>query len=74
MQPDKGFRERVEALVRMPSSDLVGAIDDLLTLSFDEETSAWILGPDGEWSRNGGTIHLQEELIARQRRQRRGKV
>jgi polyphosphate kinase len=70
----RNLDRRVEALVRMPSPDLVGLIDDLLTLSFDTDTSAWILGPDGEWSRNGGTIHLQEELIARQRRQRRGTV
>jgi polyphosphate kinase len=70
----RNLDRRVEALVRMPTSDLVAAIDDLLELCFDEDTAAWILGPDGEWSRNGGTIHLQEELIARQRRQRRGKV
>jgi polyphosphate kinase len=70
----RNLDRRVEALVRMPSPDLVGLIDDLLTLSFDADTSAWILGPDGEWSRNSGTIHLQEELIARQRRQRRGLV
>jgi polyphosphate kinase len=68
----RNLDRRVEALVRMPASDLVERIDNLLTLSFDENTAAWILGADGEWSRNSGTIHLQEELIARQRRQRRG--
>ncbi|HVX55113.1 RNA degradosome polyphosphate kinase [Nocardioides sp.] len=68
----RNLDRRVEALVRMPTPDLVERIDNLLTLCFDENTSAWILGADGEWSRNSGTVHLQEELIARQRRQRRG--
>ena len=32
------------------------------------DTYAWELGPDGEWAPNGGTDHLQESLIERQRR------
>ena len=39
-------------------------------LAFDEKTSAWVLGSDGEWHRNQGDVHLQEVLIERQRRRR----
>ena len=67
----RNLDRRVEALVRLPSAELVGRVDNLLTLAFQPETDAWILGEDGEWRRNHGTCHLQEELIERQRRQRR---
>jgi polyphosphate kinase len=54
----------------LPGDDNVAAIADLLDLAFDANTSAWVLGPDGEWRRNTGAVHLQEALIDGQRRRR----
>jgi polyphosphate kinase len=42
----------------------------LLDLAFDADTSAWELDAGGTWTLNGGSVHLQETLIARQRRRR----
>ena len=70
----RNLDRRVEALVPMPTEELVGELGELLDMAFDTDTSAWILGSDGEWTRNGGTRDLQAELIDRQRRRRRQKV
>ncbi|MEX0426765.1 RNA degradosome polyphosphate kinase [Nocardioides sp. DS6] len=67
----RNLDRRVEALVRLPTEDLVQEIDDFLTLAFQPDTDAWVLGSDGDWVRNHGPVHLQERLIERQRRQRR---
>jgi polyphosphate kinase len=66
----RNLDRRVEVLVRLPGEDNVAAIARLLDLSFDDDTSAWILGSDGEWTRNEGAVHLQEALIEGQRRRR----
>ncbi len=66
----RNLDRRVEVLVRLPSADDVAEARALLDLAFDADTSAWVLGPDGTWQLNGGSAHLQEELIARQRRRR----
>ncbi|MEP9382424.1 RNA degradosome polyphosphate kinase [Nocardioides sp. KR10-350] len=67
----RNLDRRVEALVRLPSEDLVTQTDELLTLAFQPTTDAWLLGEDGNWTRNHAPVHLQEKLIERQRRQRR---
>jgi len=67
----RNLDRRVEVLVRLPSAELARLSDELLDLAFDAGTCAWLLRADGEWVRNEGTMHLQEELIARQRRRRR---
>jgi polyphosphate kinase len=61
---------RVEVLVWLPGADNGETIGALLDLAFDETTSAWELDSDGHWTRNGGTVHLQEALIEAQRRRR----
>lgn len=66
----RNLDRRVEVLVRLPGSDEVGAIADLLDLAFAPDTNAWVLDSDGVWTRNGGAVHLQERLIERQRRRR----
>jgi polyphosphate kinase len=66
----RNLDRRVEVLVRLPGEDNVAAIRSLLDLAFDENTNAWLLGSDGTWTRNKGTVHLQEALIERQRRRR----
>ena len=63
----RNLDRRVEVLVRVPGDDNVEEIRGLLDLAFAEETAAWVLDSDGEWRRNGGAVHLQEELIERQR-------
>jgi polyphosphate kinase len=68
----RNLDRRVEVLVRLPGDDNVAAIGRLLDLAFDARTSAWLLGSDGAWVRNDGTVHLQEVLIEGQRRRRLG--
>lgn len=66
----RNLDRRVEVLVRLPQESSRQAVDDLLTLAFDDDTDAWTLGPDGGWDRSRGPVHLQETLIERQRRRR----
>ncbi len=66
----RNLDRRVEVLVRLPGEANRQAVVRLLDLAFDPDTSAWELGSDGRWTRNEGTVHLQEEMIARQRRRR----
>jgi len=66
----RNLDRRVEVLVRLPGEANGEAVVRLLDLAFDPDTSAWELGSDGRWTRNEGTVHLQEEMIARQRRRR----
>ena len=68
----RNLDRRVEVLVRLPDAGSVEEVGELLDLAFDDRTSAWVLDPDGTWHRNGGEVHLQEELIERQRRRRTG--
>jgi polyphosphate kinase len=68
----RNLDRRVEVLVRLPGVANVAAIGGLLDLAFDADTSAWLLGSDGTWTRNDGAVHLQERLIENQRRRRQG--
>lgn len=66
----RNLDRRVEVLVRLPGAEETGAIGDLLDLAFDAGTNAWVLDSEGVWTRNDGTVHLQERLIDQQRRRR----
>jgi polyphosphate kinase len=66
----RNLDRRVEVLVQVPSEENAEQVAGLLDLAFADTTYAWELGPDGEWAPNGGTDHLQEVLIERQRRPR----
>ena len=68
----RNLDRRVEVLVRLPDPESVAEVGEMLDFAFDDETSAWLLDPDGTWHRNQGQVHLQEELIERQRRRRTG--
>ncbi|WP_372728129.1 RNA degradosome polyphosphate kinase [Nocardioides sp.] len=68
----RNLDRRVEVLVRLPGEEDLAAIAGLLDLAFDPDTSAWVLGPEGTWTSNDGTKHLQESLIEHQRRRRAG--
>src|SRR3954469_20881790 len=66
----RNLDRRVEVLMQVPSEGNVAQISALLDLAFADSTYAWELGPDGDWTPNTGTDHLQEVLIERQRRPR----
>jgi polyphosphate kinase len=66
----RNLDRRVEVLVRLPGEENVESVAGLLDLAFDPGTSAWELDSTGTWSRNDGTVHLQEALIERQRKRR----
>jgi polyphosphate kinase len=66
----RNLDRRVEVLVRLPDPDNVAEVGAMLDLGFDDDTSAWLLQPDGSWRRNAGECHAQERLIERQRRRR----
>ncbi len=54
------------------TTDSVAEVGELLDLAFADDTMAWLLDAEGDWKRNGGEVHLQEELIERQKRRRTG--
>ena len=64
----RNLDRRVEVLVRLPDTESVGQVTELLDLAFDPDTRAWVLHSDGSWVLNDGKVHLQEALIESQRR------
>lgn len=66
----RNLDRRVEVLVRLPNPDNVAEISALLERAFDPRTDAWELGPDGDWTRHPGPVHLQEAEIERHRHRR----
>ncbi len=66
----RNLDRRVEVLVRLPSQTAKDEVRSVLDLSFDPSTEAWELGPDGEWRRNHGEVHLQQVLIEHKRKRR----
>ena len=72
----RNLDRRVEALVRLRDPGQLAELDELLTLSMDDATASWHLGPDGEWSRHvvgpdGDRLRdLQAHLIAARPRRR----
>ena len=63
----RNLDRRVEVLVRLPNPDNVAEVGAVLDLVLDENTSAWILQPDGTWRKNAGQVHAQEQLIEQHR-------
>ncbi len=66
----RNLDRRVEVLVQVPSEENSAQVGALLDLAFAPDTSAWLLGSDGDWTPNDGPNHLQEMLIEQQRRRR----
>lgn len=48
----RNLDRRVEALVRLVDPDHLAQISGLFERAFDARTSAWSLGPEGEWTRH----------------------
>jgi polyphosphate kinase len=72
----RNLDRRVEALVRLRDPGHLSELDDLLTLSVDEGTASWHLGPDGSWTRHlerpdgEPLLDLQSHIIATRPRRR----
>ena len=70
----RNLDRRMETLVRIGDPDHVAELIELITVSMDDSTSSWHLGPDGDWTPHhvgpdGERLRdLQELLITRQRR------
>ena len=64
----RNLDRRVEVLVRLPDPESIAQVSELLDLSFDADTRAWLLQSDGSWALNDGKVQLQEALIESQRR------
>ena len=66
----RNLDRRVEALISVGSDEVKARLRGILELALDDNYSAWLLGPEGDWIRvtpaeEGRTIALQEELLAR---------
>jgi polyphosphate kinase len=68
----RNLDRRIEVLVRLPETELVDAVGEMLDLAFDPGTAAWELSSNGDWHKNAGGTDYQEALIERQRRRRAG--
>jgi polyphosphate kinase len=66
----RNLDRRVEVLVRLPETELVDEVSEMLDLAFWHETAAWELHSDGDWVQNSGKVSYQETLIERHRRRR----
>ncbi|WP_169948579.1 RNA degradosome polyphosphate kinase [Microbispora sp. H11081] len=63
----RNLDRRVEALVRVTGPEHREYLSRLLDMAFEETTTAWTLGSDGEWLRHKGETDLQHHLIATRR-------
>ncbi|QEO09352.1 RNA degradosome polyphosphate kinase [Protaetiibacter larvae] len=76
----RNLDRRVEALVRLVKPEHLAETDALFELALDPGTSAWHLGPDGEWTRHnrdeqGKPLRdLQDEVWRQVSSRRRGGI
>jgi polyphosphate kinase len=72
----RNLDRRVEVLTPVLNSEAIDDLGRLLDVAFDEGTSAWHLGPDGEWARRSAgddgdaLCDLQSWLVANSRRRK----
>ncbi|WP_299058226.1 RNA degradosome polyphosphate kinase [uncultured Nocardioides sp.] len=66
----RNLDRRVEVLVRLPSEAAIAEVARLLDLGLSDDADTWHLDTDGAWTRHRGPVHVQDELIAQQRRRR----
>ena len=71
----RNLDHRVEALVPVDEPDLRARLDEILEVNLADDTLAWELHPEGQWTRveGGGVVdtHLRLQEIARTRVRRR---
>jgi polyphosphate kinase len=57
---------RVELLTPVDDPELRAELDDTLERCLSDDTNAWVLGPDGRWTRRSdGTRSVHRELMER---------
>jgi polyphosphate kinase len=64
----RNLYNRVELVVPVEDAKLRAELIDVLDRSMADDTNAWVLGPDGEWTRlvpDGEPRNVQRELIER---------
>jgi polyphosphate kinase len=62
----RNLNNRVELIVPVEDPDAQAELTDTLDRCFSDDTFAWDLGPDGEWTRReGGTRSVHNELMER---------
>jgi polyphosphate kinase len=62
----RNLNNRVELIVPVEDPDAQAELTDTLDRCFSDDTFAWDLGPDGEWTRrDGGTRSVHNELMER---------
>jgi polyphosphate kinase len=62
----RNLNNRVELVVPVEDADAKGELTDTLDRCFADDTFAWDLGSDGEWTRRtGGTRSVHAELMER---------
>jgi polyphosphate kinase len=67
----RNLDRRVETLVRLRQADHLAEMQRLFELAFNPQASAWNLGPDAIWVRNGavneetGIFDVQDRMMAR---------
>jgi polyphosphate kinase len=64
----RNLDKRVEVLVRVDAAELKGYLEGILELGFADNSSAWVLGPEGRWTRlepseDENRVNLQETLM-----------
>src|SRR5690606_7820070 len=54
----RNLDRRIEALVDVVDPDLRARLDEVFAVTLADDRQAWILGPDGEWTRTKGPVGL----------------
>ena len=72
----RNLDRRVEALVRLTSTDHLREISELFDLAMDENTMSWTLGPEGDWVRrsmdaDGNPLVDLQDVVMKQISKRR---
>lgn len=76
----RNLDRRVEALVRVTAPNQLAELSALFDLAMSEETSAWHLGADGEWSRHSldaegrPLADMQDRTMTNVQRRRRARA
>jgi polyphosphate kinase len=74
----RNLDRRVETLVRLRAQDHLAEMQKLFELAMSPTASAWNLGPDGNWMRNGVAdsqqkfFDLQDQIMRRTLQARSG--
>jgi polyphosphate kinase len=67
----RNLDRRVEAVVPVTDPALTARLDEILAVALEDDTLAWVLQPDGSWSRvpteRGSNTHLRLQEMAIER-------